>query len=478
MTFFCGERLPPKLSFEMDKTSSCNMPHSDPEFSYANVAFRLGHGRAPLDTDYVTMANEYPGGFIEYVIYKRCHDGNLEAINPLGLLDTHTAVNVLETLRKTPSTHPNSWVLSRLLVQVLEYSRNRKHLIADPWDEQTLAGEQLTQIANTELAKDLKTEQKLEYQLIRSTGVDPDNLKADYWGAFSRLPSVDDSFEDVELQAFCDQVLERLTARLDANGVIEVANIRKAINKWWSDNFADFTLVTIKRNRRKLFHRLMSVAVRQVSSMLERIAFAIVLRDASHEARATSIFSSDREQKLFVLRYGAVPALGNINIGFLYDCGDLHASLINDLAHALVYGETDEAWKNAQENLQKHVYLLGKVRQKATQVEAARKSERRARFAIPLPAPSVQAEDRADISTVSPSEYSESDQSSLEPYEAVMPLLKERDRIRLRALIESGGDFEEAAAKAGLTKTQFKRSWNETTAKNVRKAMKQLDAIE
>ncbi len=454
------------------------MPYFGSEFSSPNVEYRLRRGRSLLDTDYVTMTNEYSGGFIEYVIYKRIDDKTLEAINPLELLDTRTAVNVLAALREIPGSHPNSWALSRLLVQALEYSRNRKHLISEPWDEQTLSGEQLTQIANTDLAKDLKTEQRHECKLIRSTGVAPENIESDYWGAFSKLPSVEDSFQDSELQAFCDQMLEQLTANLNADGVIETVDIRQLIKTWWSENFASFNLTTIKRNRRKLFHRLMSVSVRQVSTMLERIAFAVVLRDASFEARATSLFRSDRERKLFDLRYGAVPALGNINIGFLYDCGDLHASLINDLAHALVFSATDEVWKTAQANLQEHVYLLGSVRKKATQVEAARKAERRGQFAKSKPAPTVQAQQHADPLATRPGEISDQGELIRENYEAVMPLLKERDQIKIQAFIDSGGDFGKAAAEVGLTKIQFKRSWNETVLKNIRTAIQQIETDE
>lgn len=454
------------------------MPHFGFEFSTPNVKFRLQHGRAPLDTDYVTLVTEYSNGFCDYVIHKRIDDEKFEAINPLELLDTRTAVNVLAKLRQTPGSNPNSWVLSRLLVQALEYSRNRKHLIADPWDDQTLRGQQLTQIANTDLAKDLKSVQKREYKLIRSTGVVPDNIESDFWGAFSKLPSVEGTFDDDELQALCDQVLEALTANLNADGVIETADIRKLVRKWWSENFVSFNLSTIKRNRRKLFRHLMSVAVRQVSTMLERIAFAIVSRDASDVARATSLFNSDREQRLFDLRYGALPALGNINIGFLYDCGDLHASLVNELAHALVFGETDEAREKAQANLQEQVHLLGSARKKATQVEAARKSERRAQFAKPKPAPTVHAQQHEDPSAIRPGENSDQGKLLRETFEAVIPFLKERDRIKIRAFIECGGDFERASAEVGLTKSQFKRSWNETVLNNIRKATQQINVDE
>lgn len=449
------------------------MPHFGTEFSSPNLDFRLRHRRSLLDTDYVTLLTEHQGGCSEYVIHKRIDAGTLEAINPLELLDTRTAVNVLVKLKETPGSNVNSWVLSRLLVQTLEYSRNRKHLIADPWDEQTLRGDQLTQIANTDLAKDLKTEQRNEYKLIRSTGVAPENIEADYWTAFSKLPRVEDSFEDSELQSFADQMLERLTARLNADGLVEVADIRRAINKWWVEYFDDFDLQTIKRNRRKLFQHLMSVAVRQVSTMLERIALAIVLRDASEEDRATSLFKSDREQKLFELRYGALPALGKINIGFLYDCGELHASLINDLAFALVHGETDEAWNSAEAKLQEHVHLLGSVRKKATQIEAERKAERRGRYASRKPAPTVQAEIQADPSATNPSDTVELDVSIHDELEAVIPFLKKRDQDKVRAYIKSGGELEVAAKEVGLTKNQFKRRWKETVLKNIRKAVNQ-----
>ena len=459
----------------MGNQAQCDVPQIDPEFDVPHIAFRIRNARALLDTDYVTLLTEWPTGIHDYSIHKRIDDETLEAINPLELIDTRTAVNILDTLRRTSGTNPNSWVLSRLLVQGLEYSRNRKHLIADPWDERTLNGDQLTQIANTDLARDLKSEQAFEFRLVRDAGLVRNDAESDYWGAFSRLPTVENEFRDSMLDSFCDQILDRLTRRLSCDGLIEIADLRASLSGWWSESFKDFDLPGKTRERRAFFKKLMSVAVRQVSSMLEQIAHAMVLRDASEEARQNSLFSSERERRLFTLRYGADPALGNINIGFLYDCGELHARLINDLANALVMGDTDDAWIEAEARLHEHVHLLGRSRQKATEIERDRKAEQRSRFQQPLPGRRFPAEHQADASAKVPGEINDELDGLLEHCVAVMPLLKPRDRDKVEAYIEHNGDFAAAAQSLGLTTAKFRRRWRETTLPNVRKATQKLE---
>lgn len=440
--------------------------------------FRQRYTRAPLDEEYKTLVTELPAGIRDFRIHRQIDKQTFAAQNPLELLNTKTAVNVLEQLRKIPGANPNSWVLSRLLVQCVGYSRAQKHLVADYWDESTLRGDKFTVDTQSALALDLKSAQSHDFEVVRSACNSDFKVPADYWGTFSRLPPVADEFQDRELDSFCDQLLQRLTQQLNPENQIEISDLRKTIDNWWNGYFEDFQLSTKRRDRRMLFKRLMSVAIRQVSSMTEQIAHAIVLRDASFMARMTSLFQCERERRLFNLRYGACEALGGINIGFLYDCGDLHAELVNNLASALVTEHSDKAWQAAELQLRKHVYLLGKSRERSTQIESDRKRQQRAKFAGKSPGKSVQPENHCDKKAIIPGGDDGWLGELRERKDAILPLLKVRDRAKVEAVLKCEGDFTAAAAELCLARKQLMRQWRETVLPNIQKTLQNINTTE
>ncbi len=447
------------------------MPQNSPEFSAPSATFRFRHGRAEIDSDIKIFVTEFASGVRDFQLLRQVGQQELELLNPLELLDTQTAVQILEKVAEQPDSNANSWMLSRLLVQCLEYSHNRRHLVTNDWDVATLRGDELTRIADIPFAHDQQTEQAREFRIIRATEGEA-ILDTDYWGTFTTLPQVADSFESRELDLLCDQLCGSIDPLRDRKGEIEIAELRRLINGLWKTYFQEFDLPVPKRERRSLFRKLMSVAIRQSSTLIERIAFAILLRNGSITDRMGTPFRSKRERRLFELRYGACEPLGGINVGFLFDCGELHADLVNALASSLV-SETPEAeWQQAELELQKHIHLLGHARSRATAIEGEKKRQLRERRAQKLPKPRVDVNDNEE--RISEASRDETYIALLrERKDAILPLLKPRDRKRLEPLLESG-DFATAAEALGLELSRYRRQLRDTVIPNVKRVLEQL----
>jgi len=448
------------------------MPHFTPEFGTRTSPFVLIPGRSNIDADLRVLVTEFPSGIRDFQILRHEGDRRFELLNPLELLGTQTACNVLEKLRQTGDSNVNSWILSRLLVQCLEYSHNRRHLVTNHWDESTLRGEELTQIASLDLASEQARAQARDFQIVQASDLDHSELDADYWGTFTALPPVEGEFQSHELNLLCDELCEEMEHLRDQSGEIRIADLRRLISDLWANRFCDFDLRVTLRERRNLFRKLISVAVRQSSTLVERIAFVILLRNGSIIDRASSPFQTERERKLFELRYGACEALDGINIGFLYDCGELHADLINSLASALVSADPDSEWQRAELELRKHVHLLGLARRRATEVEAEKKRQQREKYADSLPRPRININENEER-IVGPKRNETYIAELSERRDAVLPLLKPRDRKRLEPLLDSG-DFTDAAEALGLEVGRYRRQLRETVFPNVQRVLKQI----
>lgn len=448
------------------------MPQFTPRFSAPSRTFRPRHGRSDVDSEFAVFVTEFPTGVRDFEIRRQLGEREFEQLNPLELLDSVTAVSVLDMLRGNPDKNPNSWVLSRLLVQCLEYTHNRRHLVSNHWDTGTLQGVELTQIANNAFARDLQAEQAREFELVRGGSSGDFAIEADYWGTFTALPPVEDRFQSAELAKLCDQLCERLSPLRSQEGEVEISELRQLIAGCWTEHFRDFDLPTAVRDRRKLFRKLMSVAVRQTSSLMERIGFAMVLRVVSDAERENGVFRSDRERKLFDLRYGACEALDGINIGFLYDCGDLHANLINSLASALVADDSDSAWQEAEKELRQHVHLLGQARLRATMVESEKKRQQRESRPRRLPRPRTDSHENAD--SVSAPQVLSYLMQLKDHQEELLPELKPGDRVRVQALFDEE-NLATAAEFLGLSKSKYRRQLRETVIPNVKRAMKRIE---
>ena len=345
------------------------------------------------DTEIRVVTDVYPSETRDFIICRQI-PGGLQQLNPIELLGTNMAVRVLEhTARTGHEDIAQQNALSRLLTQCLEYRGNRRHLVCEPWTEEDLRGDTMFERNRTELARDCGAEQARRFNVVMS-GEQESDLPSEelYWGSFTTLPQVEETFTDADLQSFANQLEQMLMGEGDSHVTLDVTKMRRTVKAAWDNHFTEFNLDVPKRDRRPLFKRLMSVAIRQASNLTERIAFAFVLRSLGPAAlhRDQSTFS-EREKKLFELRYGNCEALGKINIGFLYEYDELHAELINQFANSLIDDKPDDAWLQAETNLRRHVQLLGELRDLRRFVRADQRKSTRDRGARKLPRPRVDA---------------------------------------------------------------------------------------
>ena len=164
-----------------------------------------------------------------------------------------------------------------------EYRGNTRHLIVEPWGNEDLRGEHLFEGNRTEFARDCGEVQANRFQLIMSGAVALDLPVRDlYWGTFSTLPSVDDMFDDPVLGALATELLDRIEGNGEDDVCVPILKLRSMIRALWRNHFEEFDLGVAKKRRRLLFKKLMSVAVRQASTMIRQIAYAFTIRIIKH----------------------------------------------------------------------------------------------------------------------------------------------------------------------------------------------------
>lgn len=435
------------------------------------------HCSAISDTEIRVVTDIYPSETRDFIICKRIPCG-LQQLNPIELLGTDMAVRVLEhAARMGHKDIAQQNALSRLLTQCLEYRGNRRHLICESWTEEDLRGDTMFERNRTELARDCGEEQARRFKVVMS-GEQQSDLPSEelYWGSFTTLPQVEETFKDACLHSFANQLQQVMMGDGESPVTLDVMEMRKKVKSAWNNQFTEFNLDVPRRDRRPLFKRLMSVAIRQASNLTERIANAFVLKNLGPTAlqRDQSTFNN-RERKLFDLRYGNCEALGKINIGFLYEYDELHAELINQFANSLIDDKPEDAWQQAETNLRRHVQLLGELRDLRRVVRADQRKSTRDRGARKLPRPKVDAGSGAqpDSKAKAP-EASLLNIEMMNELKRVVDRLKPRDRARAQALIDAGGDRGLAAESLGLDRTTFNNQFRQTVRPNLKKEMKKL----
>ncbi|TWT97285.1 hypothetical protein Pla100_24350 [Neorhodopirellula pilleata] len=435
------------------------------------------HCSAIRDTEIRVVTDRYPSETRDFVICKQIPNG-VQQLNPIELLGTDMAVRLLKfTARTGDEDIARQNTLSRLLTQCLEYQGNRRHLICEPWTEDDLRGDTMFENNRTEFARDCGVEQAHRFQVVMSGEQDSELPSEElYWGSFTTLPQVEDTFTDASLQSFADQLQQMMMGNGDSPVTLDVMQMRRNVKTAWDNQFKEFDLDVAIRDRRHLFKRLMSVSIRQTSNLTQRIAFAFVLKNLGSTAlqRDRSTFS-EREQKLFDLRYGNCEALGRINIGFLYEYGELHAELINQFANSLISDKPEVAWQQAETNLRRHVQLLGELRDLRRFVRADQRKSTRDRGTRKLPRPRIDAGsgEEADARAAAPDDKL-LEIEMLNELKRVVNRLKPRDRKRAQALIDSGGDRGLAAESLGLTRRSFNDQFRQTVRPNLKKEIRKL----
>ena len=435
------------------------------------ASFEAAAGVAIADGDVCFLQSNFPSGVRDWVLHLRS-DNRFRAANPIELLGTDTACQLLHYIQRSDPDVAAQFAFSRLLVQCLEYRGSTRHLVVEPWSEKDLRGETFFENNRTQLAKDFSVEQANTFKLVMSGLKQSEETEEEvYWGTFSALPKVEDSFEDEELKRFSVQLSRKILGEGGGDVVVEMKSFKKQVKGLWKCCFEDFDIETPKRQRRKLYSRLLSVAVRQSSSLMRSIAYTLLIKGMAKNQHASFEFSP-HESKLFEIRYGSHTPLGNINIGFLHEYDEHHASLLNELGRALVCDTPEQEILNTEQKLFQNIQLLDDFRKSRKEI---RKSQRRqTRQANQKKPPNETRWER-----VEPKDTREKDPEAkleirelLEEAKHVLIDLKPRDRQRVQALIEADGDWTKAAASQNVEKRKFRKRFIETTQPNIVKASK------
>ena len=427
------------------------------------------------ESDIIILQNSYPSGVRDWVFCRENKDGSPDAINPIELLGLDRACEVLNKVCDKSQSQAVTFSLSRLLVQCLKYRNNTRHLVVEPWDETNLTGESFLK-NRTDLARDCSVVQAERFKLVMAGQVEAEkSAEEQYWGAFSALPIVPDRFKDELLWEFAKQMLAKIEGNGVGNVTVNISSLKTRVERWWKDEFFDFELKfggkeLRPRDRRGIFKRLMSVAVRQSSTMTWQIAFDILAGVLGSEPTF-----SEQEKKLFEIRYGSYEPLGNINVGFLYGDGDLHADLLNALGKSLVIASVAGEYGKAEENLYRSVRLLGESRDWQKKILARKRKESRDRKQRKSPGRGKrkQAKYQADKKAKSP----DSDalrEEFLEGLRTIADSLKPKHSKRVKALIDSNGCRADAAKICGVSTKTFNRQYRQSTKAHVNKALAEL----
>jgi hypothetical protein len=422
-----------------------------------------------FDRDIAVVETGFPSGIRDFEILRWHNANTLVGLNPIHLLFSETALDVLDRVGAIDPRIGTTFAISRMLVQCLEYSRNARHLIVEPWGESDLNGEELRESTRS-LARECSSHQAERFRLVMTQNEPFDAPYEDiYWGTFSTLPRVEDSFDDPELGKFAAQLFNALWGeeQVERGFVTDIKSMRSKLKALRKKYFVDFDLATRTRQRRKLLGKLMSVAVRQSSTLIWQIAFSLV-----QKRQSTSLELTELEAKLFEIRYGAYEPLGKINIGFLHDCDSLHAELVNELASSIV--TAPDKISAAEDRLLRHVKLLNELRDIRKHIRSDQKTTSRNARASELSEPKEWVSDFVDNKTPSPKAASEIDERIAE-YKSILHRLKPADRARAQAYIDAGGDRTRAAALLDLSREQYNQQLRQTTKKNVERERKKLD---
>ena len=130
-------------------------------------SFQAAREAAIPDGDVCFVLSNFPSGVRDWVLHLRSDDG-VEVINPIMLLGTETACQLIARTHKSSPDVAHQFLLSRLLVQCLEYRGVSRHLVVEPWSEKDLRGESFFENNRTQLARDYSILQAERYQLVMS----------------------------------------------------------------------------------------------------------------------------------------------------------------------------------------------------------------------------------------------------------------------------------------------------------------------
>lgn len=434
------------------------------------------------ESDIHVVVTGFPSGVRDFCLLYQTEDETLVPVEPLSLLglDRSTAIIQRQVQRGWESLAMNV-ALCRLLVPQLVYRGSGRHLVVENWCEEDLRGESLRGRPDNLLARDLSVEQARDWRLV-SGGERPeeDSLAELAWRSFTMLPELEDRFEDAQLGEFTKALHQTLVPH--GHGFLEVqpAQVSSQISQLRQSGFEELRLPYSHRRLNRLFRKFLAVTLRW-SGQLTGVVVEELIRERTLAAGDPDLVRQlrENEERLLALRYGAPRILSDINIGYLFGCGEIFADLINDYGTAHVYGDYPEHLDEAAENLGDFFYLVSRFLERRRAVRAHQRRELRQRRARRLPsgAERRQAQNEPDESERTPPEEAIACEG-IEMFREVLPALHGRDQRRLQAYIDAGGDRRIAANSLGISLTACSRQLRQTVFPNVRRTVRELGQIE
>jgi hypothetical protein len=239
----------------------------------------------------------------------------------------------------------------------------------------------------------------------------------------------------------------------------------------WAEGFSSLGLNASPKELRRAFKRLLAVTVRYAGQLTGQAAWDLA---TAWLVRLERKPLTAAERELLEFRYGACRALGDINVGLVFGCGPLLGDLVNDYFLGLAGVLTSDERLQAEEHLQFFLILLGQFQRRRKQARAQERRDDRLHYADHMPQGTrQQAESEPDNSLPAPDQQAAL-KEQMELLEAILPQLKERDVVRLRAFIDSQGDRKAAAAKLGIDHATYTRQLRQTVFPAVRRAARHL----
>jgi len=366
----------------------------------------------------------------------------------LPFLFTERAPWLLEQIEKVQPATARQVFLAQLLSCCLIYRGNRRHLIVEPWSEDEIDGTVLKTGPQTLLRQNFSRDQADEFRLVTSGELPPTGTLAEvFWDAHVTTPRLPNVFEDPSMGEMALALLSLFNLNSQARNELPTSQIRSALSEMWSKSFSSLTLKTPKRERRRVFNKLMSATIRFASQFNGQIARIYVL-DIIRNGECGAVDINDREDALIELRYGGCRALEDVNVALLYCCDGIYADLTNDYARSLAIGTAAEVCE-CEQTLNSYFSLLRSFRKRRRLARSAERRERRQSSQDFLPAPRVQAKDQKDSKAQNPAE--QNSELPKEIFALLMEQLKDRDARKLKALVDAEWDRAAAAESLGLT---------------------------
>ena len=425
------------------------------------------------ESDIHVVVTGFPSGVRDFCLLCQAEDETLVPVQPLSLLGLErSAVAIQQLAERGRADLAMNLALCRLLVPQLRYRGSGRHLVVENWQDDDLRGASLQQRPGNLFARDLSSEQAADWRLVSGEEQPVEDSLAELaWRSFTALPELEERFEDPDLGEFSRALHQKLVAPGRGSQQVQFAQITSQVAELRRSDFKGLGLKFQPRKLHQLFRRFLAVTLRW-SGQLTGVVAEQLIRERCLAAGDQELVRplSENEKQLLDLRYGAPRILSDINIGYLFGCGDIFADLINDYATALIQPDSPEHLEEAGDNLRDFFFLLAQFLERRRALRAEQRRELRERRSRRLPggAERRQAQNERDDSSKAPSRNAIVGEA-LEMFRALLPKLKDRDQRRLQAFIDAGGNRRDAAESLGITLTAYSRQLRQTVFPNIRR---------